>query len=171
LAAVPFHYFFIYYSIGFFQKKPMVVAYVYYAEFMEKKNVIEEKSFSFALEVIRLCKILQKKRETVIANQLLKSGTSIGANIAEAQAACSAKEFSSRMSIAAREARETEYWLKLIDASTDIQVDVKESRQRASELVRILISIVKTSRDRERKSDNDLSGGFDGAHPLLVGIF
>jgi four helix bundle protein len=124
----------------------------YYDEFMEKKNVIEEKSFSFALEVIRLCKILQKKREFVVSNQLLKSGTSIGANIAEAQVACSAKEFSSRMSIAAREARETEYWLKLIDASTDIQVDVKESRQRASELVRILISIVKTSRERERKT-------------------
>ena len=84
---------------------------------MEKKNEILDLSFDFALEIIKLVKYLKSKKEFVLSNQLLRSGTSIGANVSEAQAAQSTKDFISKMSIASKEARETEYWLRLLDKS------------------------------------------------------
>ena len=76
---------------------------------MEKKNEILDLSFDFALEIIKLVKYLKSKKEFVLSNQLLRSGPSIGANVSEAQAAQSTKDFISKMSIASKEARETEY--------------------------------------------------------------
>ena len=81
---------------------------------MEKKNEILDLSFDFALEIIKLVKYLKSKKEFVLSNQLLRSGTSIGANVSEAQAAQSTKDFISKMSIASKKARETEYWLRLL---------------------------------------------------------
>ena len=77
-------------------------------------NVILEQSFSFAKEVIGLCDQLYENRKTIMANQLLKSGTSIGANIREAQGAESRLDFVHKMKIAAKEAEETDYWLALL---------------------------------------------------------
>jgi len=74
------------------------------------KSVIKEKSYSFALNIIALYIQLKENKEYVISKQLLKSGTSIGANVEEAGAAQSKKDFLSKMSIASKEARETKYW-------------------------------------------------------------
>jgi len=84
---------------------------------MEKKNVVLEKSMEFALEIIEYAETLEEKRKYVVANQLLKSGTSIGANIREAQSAESRQDFIHKIKIAAKEAQETEYWLMLCNRS------------------------------------------------------
>ncbi|MEN6623665.1 MAG: four helix bundle protein, partial [Smithella sp.] len=78
---------------------------------------IEQRSFEFALNIIELYKHLNSNKEYIISKQLLRSGTSIGANIQEAQAAQSRNDFISKMSIASKEARETKYWLRLLDLS------------------------------------------------------
>ncbi len=80
---------------------------------MGNRNVIVELSFEFALEIIEYCEKLEAKRRFVIAQQLLKAGTSIGANIREAQNAESKIDFIHKLKIAAKEAGETEYWLLL----------------------------------------------------------
>ncbi|WP_154856732.1 four helix bundle protein [Cyclobacterium xiamenense] len=84
---------------------------------MEKRNEILELSFDFALKIIEYTEILEEKRKYVIARQLLKSGTSIGANIREAQNAHSRKDFVAKCIIAIKEADETEYWLLLCSRS------------------------------------------------------
>lgn len=87
---------------------------------MEKgKNEIKELSFEFALETIKYCDALAEKRKYVIANQLLKSGTSVSANVKEAQQAESKKDFIHKLKIALKEADETEYWLLLCKFSND----------------------------------------------------
>ncbi|MBR3149404.1 MAG: four helix bundle protein, partial [Eubacterium sp.] len=79
------------------------------------ENIIEEKSLNFAIRIVNLYKFLVfEKKEQVLSKQILKSGTSIGANIAEAQDAQSKNDFISKMSIALKEANETKYWLKLL---------------------------------------------------------
>lgn len=110
-----------------------------------KENIIRSKSFDFALLIIALFKRMQEEKEYVLSKQLLRSGTSIGANIEEASAAISKKEFIAKMSISAKEARETLYWLKLIEKSQIVKIDVSELLVKSEELIRILTSIVKTS--------------------------
>lgn len=84
---------------------------------MEKRNEILELSFEFALKIIAYSEALEEKRKYVIARQLLKSGTSVGANIREAQNAHSRKDFIAKCIIAAKEADETKYWLLLCEKS------------------------------------------------------
>jgi len=84
---------------------------------MEKKNEILELSFEFALDVIRYCDLLEENRKYILARQLLKSGTSIGANIRESQNAESTPDFIHKLKIAAKEADETQYWLLLCQKS------------------------------------------------------
>lgn len=85
---------------------------------MEKrKNPIVEKSFSFSLEIISFCQLLREKKEWDLSSQLFRSGTSIGANIKEAQNAESRSDFIHKMKISAKEAEEVEYWLELCKAS------------------------------------------------------
>jgi len=79
-----------------------------------KENIIQQKSFSFALLIVELYKKLIKRNEFVLSKQILRSGTSIGANIEESIGAQSRNDFISKISIAYKEARETEYWLKLL---------------------------------------------------------
>ena len=81
------------------------------------RNEIVEVSFDFALQIISFCEKLEESKKFIIANQLLKSGTSIGANIREAQNAESITDFLHKMKIAAKEAEETEYWLLLCEKS------------------------------------------------------
>lgn len=83
----------------------------------KSKNLIVELSFGFALEIIKYVELLEKNRRYVIANQLLKSGTAIGANVREAQNAESKTDFIHKLKIAAKEADETEYWLLLCSRS------------------------------------------------------
>ena len=111
---------------------------------LNKVNVVRDKSFDFALKIIDLYKYLRyEKKEYVLSKQLLKSGTSIGANIEEAQAGQSKKDFISKMSIASKEARETHYWLKLLKYGGFIQKE--DILNDSSELIRLLTSIVKSS--------------------------
>ena len=111
---------------------------------MNKVNVVKDKSFEFSLKIIDLYKYLRyEKKEYVLSKQLLKSGTSIGANIEEAQAGQSKKDFISKMSIASKEARETHYWLRLLKYGGYITKD--EIINDSEELIRLLTSIVKSS--------------------------
>ncbi len=110
-----------------------------------KENIIRIKSFDFALMIIALYKQMLEQKEYVLSKQLLRSGTSIGANVEEASAAISKKDFIAKMSISAKEARETLYWLKLIEKSKIVKIDVSEILEKSEELIRILTSIVKTS--------------------------
>jgi four helix bundle protein len=101
-----------------------------------------------------LCLWLRNKKHYEIASQLLRSGTSIGANIEEASASCSRKEFFQKMSIASKEARETHYWLRLLK-DTDIMTDKQTSHLLAEteELIKMLTSIVK----KGNATDNNLN--------------
>ena len=113
-----------------------------------KKNVIQEKSYSFALRIVKMYQYLVKtKREKILANQVLRSGTSIGANVEEAIGAYSSKEFLSKISIAYKEARETKYWLRLLrDANYLEPKQVESLLVDCEEVLKILGSIIRTSR-------------------------
>lgn len=114
----------------------------------QNENLILNRSFDFALMIISLVKTLRSKREYVFADQLLRSGTSIGANVEEANAAISKKEFHSKMSISSKEARETRYWLRLLKRSGIMDTNVVEQAIKESEsIIRILTSIVKTTKE------------------------
>lgn len=111
----------------------------------KSENIIKVKSFSFALDIITLYQLLLNENEFIISRQLMKSGTSIGANVEEATAAQSRRDFVSKMAIASKEARETNYWLRLLDESNLTDIDVEDWIFKSEELVKILTSIVKTS--------------------------
>lgn len=113
---------------------------------MKKDNLIQEKSFDFALDIIALYKKLQRQKEFVISSQLLKSGTSIGANVEEAIAGQSKKDFISKLSISLKEARETGYWLRLLDRSNLSDIDVENYLNEILSIINILSAIVKTSK-------------------------
>ena len=106
---------------------------------------IYNKSFEFALKVVSLNQQLVAQKEFVLSKQLLRCGTSIGANVNEASASQSKKDFISKMAIASKEARETLYWLRLLKESKIAQIDYTDYISRCEELVRILTAIVKTS--------------------------
>jgi four helix bundle protein len=112
-----------------------------------KENAVVDKSFAFAVRVVRLYKHLcDEKREFVLSKQLLRCGTSIGANISEAQQGQSKKDFLMKMNISLKECSETKYWLRLLTA-TDY-LNENESRSimfDCVELEKLLTSIVKTS--------------------------
>ena len=125
-----------------------------YRVFGMGKNVIEEKSFAFAVRIVRLYKWLcSQKREFVISKQLLRAGTSIGANIQEAQAAQSKNDFISKMAIASKEARETRYWLRLLIQSGYLDKEndaVRTIIEDIDNIINIVTKIVKTSRERKK---------------------
>jgi len=114
-----------------------------------KDNIILNKSLEFALAIIDLYKDLITKNEYVISKQLLKSATSIGANVEEATAAQSKKEFVSKMSIASKEARETRYWLRLLDKSKLVNQDYLIYLSDIDEIISLLTAIVKTSQSNK----------------------
>ena len=112
------------------------------------RNIIENKSFEFAVRIVNLRKFLvREKNEYILSKQLMLSGTSIGANVSEAQRAQSKADFVSKMSIALKEANETNYWLKLL-----YRTDYIDEKQFGSmvgdldEIISILVSICNTSK-------------------------
>jgi len=111
------------------------------------KNVIVEKSKTFAVRIIRLYQHLSsEKKEFTLSKQVLKSGTSIGANVREAHRGQSKKDFIAKMNIALKEAAETEYWLELLHETDYIDADSFESIYRdCNELNKLLITIIKSS--------------------------
>lgn len=112
---------------------------------MKTENIIRDKSFQFALKVIALYKILQEQREFIISKQLLRAATSIGANVEEATAAYTKKDFAHKMSISSKEAREVKYWLRLLNESDLVNVELNDYLKDIEELIRILTAIVKSS--------------------------
>jgi four helix bundle protein len=116
-----------------------------------KKNVILEKSFNFSLDMISLYSNLSVKKEYVLSKQVLRSGTSIGANVEEAMAAQSRKDFISKMTIASKEARETKYWLRLLDKSQLVKLNYQANINEIEEIIKILTSIVKTTQQKDMK--------------------
>jgi four helix bundle protein len=111
-----------------------------------KENLIREKSYAFALQIIVLYQKLCKANEFVLSKQVLRSGTSIGANVEEAQAGQSKADFISKMSIASKEARETNYWLRLLrDSGLISKLEAESLLVESESIINILTSIVKTS--------------------------
>ncbi len=111
----------------------------------DKENVIVTKTVNFSLAVIRFTEVLEQDRKYVIAKQLLRSGTSIGANIFEAQNAESRADFIHKMKIAAKEASETLYWLLLCERSEHYPFDEALSDD-LTEIIRILSRIIATAK-------------------------
>lgn len=117
-----------------------------------KESIVQKKSFEFSLKIISLYKQLQQEKEFIISNQILRSGTSTGANIEEALAGQSKRDFTAKMSISSKEARETKYWLRLLKESELTNIDVNPLILDIHELIRILTSIVKTSQSNLTKN-------------------
>ncbi len=117
---------------------------------VKKDNPVVDKSINFALMVIEFCELLEKERKFVVANQLLKSGTSIGANVHESQNAESRADFIHKMKIALKELEETKYWLTLCesDKTYPFNIDLKNS---INELGLIMYKIVSTSKKNQMR--------------------
>ena len=112
------------------------------------ENVVEIKSFEFAVRVVNLYKYLRiSKKEYVLSKQMLRSGTSIGANVAEAQQAQSRADFLSKLNIALKETTETKYWLRLLKETDYLEaVEYHSIYKDCVEIEKILVSIVKSIR-------------------------
>lgn len=112
-----------------------------------RSNISVDKSFSFAVQIVNLYKFLvEERKEYVLSKQLLRSGTSIGANVSEAQRGQSKADFISKMSIALKEANETNYWLRLLYTTEYItKPQYDKAINDVNELISILIAICKTS--------------------------
>ena len=111
-------------------------------------NTIEKKSFQFAVRTVKLCRHLRdNKKELILSKQLLRAGTSIGANIAEAQQAQSRADFISKLCIALKEAVETNYWLRLLRASDYLsEKEYSSIITDCTELEKLLTSIIKSTK-------------------------
>jgi four helix bundle protein len=112
----------------------------------DKENIIVDKTFLFALKIIAYCELLEENRKYVISRQLMRSGTSIGANVNEAQNAESKLDFIHKMKIAAKEADETEYWLILCSKSPTYPHD-EILLHDLEEIIKILSKIISSSKN------------------------
>lgn len=111
-----------------------------------KENALVDKSFKFAVRIVKLYKYLcDDKKEYILSKQLLRSGTSIGANINEAQDGQSTSDFISKLSISLKEARESKYWIELLK-ETDYLTDNEANHilDDLIELIKLLVSVIKT---------------------------
>ena len=113
-----------------------------------KENVIKIKSFAFSIRIVRLCQFLNlEKKEYILSKQLLRSGTSVGALIREAEQAESKIDFKHKLSIAQKEINETIYWLELLNATDYLKEKQFESVNiDAIEIIKILTSIIKSTK-------------------------
>lgn len=116
---------------------------------MKKDNIVQIKSYAFAIRIIKTYQFLcENKKEFVLSKQLLRCGTSVGANIEEAIGAQSDKDFYAKLTIAYKEARETHYWIRLLkDTDYLTEVEYKSLLKDIDELLRIIGSIQKTLRN------------------------
>ena len=111
-------------------------------------NIVADKSFRFAIRIVNLYKHLcENKKEYILSKQLLRAGTSIGANIAEAQQAQSRPDFLSKLNIALKEASESKYWIRLLNATDYLSQEEADSVYAdCCELEKLLVAIIKTLR-------------------------
>jgi four helix bundle protein len=113
-----------------------------------KQNIIVEKTYHFAVEMTAICKILKDKKEYHLASQLIRSATSVGANVREATAAQTKRDFIAKMSIASKEAREANYWINLVKDSHLIDIDYGVYIRESEEIIKILTAILKTAKSK-----------------------
>lgn len=111
----------------------------------DKENLIVKLSLDFAIDIIEFSEVLEEQKKFVIAGQILKSGTSIGANIREAQNAESKTDFIHKMKIAAKEADETDYWLQLCERSEKYPYENK-LKEKLQVIIKVLSKIISTSK-------------------------
>lgn len=116
-----------------------------------KENVVLNKSFTFAVRIVNLCKFLvSEKKEFVLSKQILRSGTAIGALVREAQQAESNADFIHKLSIALKETNETDYWLLLLNETDYLENKKFQSiKSDIEELLKLLISIIKKSKEKK----------------------
>ncbi len=116
-----------------------------------KNNIVKEKSFQFAIRVVKLYQFLcEEKKEYVLSKQLLRSGTSVGAMVREAEHAESKADFVHKMAIAQKEINETIYWLELLNATDYLEKKVFESiNSDAIEIIKLITSIIKTAKNKQ----------------------
>jgi len=119
---------------------------------MDKPNVIRDKSYSFALKIIKLYQSLASRHEYVLSKQVLRSGTGIGANVEEALAAQSRPDFHTKLTIAYKEARETNYWLRLLSDSQIMSIDYSSHLKDSEEIIRILNAITRKTKSARKSS-------------------
>ncbi len=118
----------------------------------KRSNPVQGKSYALALEIVRTSRLLQQKHEFVISKQLLRSGTSIGANIEEALQAQSRADFIAKVSISHKEAFETHFWLRLIVDSNLLPVEaIATANSLLTEVMALLTSILKKTKENSRK--------------------
>jgi len=118
----------------------------------QPRRDLPERTFAFARRIVKLCQTMEQKpgASRILANQLLRSGTSIGANVQEGQAGQSRADFIAKYSIACKEARETHYWLRLFVAAELVEEpELQDMIDEANQLVAILTSIVKKCREKK----------------------
>ena len=115
-----------------------------------KENVIRTKSFEFSIKIVKLYKsIVAEKKEFVLSRQLIRSGTSIGAMVRESEQAESRADFIHKLSIALKEANETDYWLDLLKESNYISdLEYNEVKEDIGEILKLLTKIIKTSKSQ-----------------------
>ncbi len=118
-----------------------------------KENVVKKKSFEFALRIVKMYQFLcERKKEFVLSKQLLRSGTAIGALIREAEQAESTADFIHKMSIALKEANETDYWIELLFKANYIDKKAYNSiKSDLTEILKLLISIIKTTKQNKKQ--------------------
>lgn len=124
-----------------------------------KESLVYTKAFKFAINIVNMYKYLSRQQnEYILSKQILRSGTSIGANIREALQASSNRDFLMKMNIALKEASETNYWLELLKATDYLDVKVSESLiSDCNELNKILASIVKTTKENMKVSEIEVT--------------
>ncbi|GAA5034440.1 four helix bundle protein [Marivirga lumbricoides] len=116
---------------------------------MKSNNIIQEKSYQFALEIIKVAQLLKKDTHFEISSQLLKAGTSIGANVEEAIGGQSRRDFFSKLAISYKESRETHYWLRLVRDSGFLELNLADEMiLKCEEIMKIIGSIQKTMREK-----------------------
>ena len=119
---------------------------------MKRDNILLNKSFKFAVRIVNLYKYLNSKKEYVLSKQLLRSGTSIGANINESQDAQSTNDFISKLSISLKEARESKYWIELLSETDYLtKEEADDILNDLIEIIKLLVSIIKTTKQNKDK--------------------
>lgn len=126
----------------------MLTVSISYTKAAMKENVIKDKSFAFAKRIVKMCAwVEEQKKEFVLTKQLKRSGTSVGALVRESEHAESKKDFIHKMSVALKEANESEYWIFLLREGNYItQLEFDSIWKDCDEVIKILVAIVKSSK-------------------------
>jgi four helix bundle protein len=118
----------------------------------DKTEILKKRLFDFSVDIVYLYVRLKEKHEYAISSQLVRSATSIGANFEEACAAQSRADFISKTSISSKEARETLYWLRILNETKIINANLEKHMKEADEIVRIFTALVRSAQSNARKS-------------------